>query len=1041
MKFHFTVQPYQTEAVDAVARVFEGQPYAAHTTYLRDIGMGVLQGNLLSTEEGYRQASLLTTESDDGFRNEELHLSDAQLLENIRSIQSAHNIRLSEVLSNPLGGCSLDVEMETGTGKTYVYIKTMFEMNRRYGWSKFIVVVPSIAIREGVKKSFEMTSEHFMEHYGKKARFFAYSSSNLNQIDTFSADAGLSVMIINTQAFAASLNEAKSVDGRGGNKEARIIYSERDAFGSRRPIDVIAANRPILILDEPQKMGKKDSVTQAALRKFNPLFTLNYSATHTEHHNLVYVLDALDAYNARLVKKIEVKGFEVKNLPGTGHYLYLEQIVLSPKIPPRARIEFETAYKGGVKRAFRIVSIGDSLYHLSGQMAQYEGYTVESIDPEAGTVLFLNGTRLHKGDVTGDVSEKDLRRVQIRETIISHFEKEQRLFQRGIKTLSLFFIDKVAKYRQYDADGNESLGEYGRIFEEEYLAVMNEKRDLFDPAYMAYLDAVPVEEVHKGYFSMDKKTGRAVDSSLRRGSDLSDDLSAYDLILKNKERLLSFDEPTRMIFSHSALREGWDNPNVFQICTLKKSDKTTTKRQEVGRGLRLAVDQSGQRMDAALLGDAVHEINVLTVIASESYAGFVADLQKQMEEVLYDRPKAASEEYFKGKTVQSTDGAVQLDDTQARMIYFYLVQNQYVDIKGHVTDEYRTVIADGTPAPLPKELAPMAEGVHRLVQAIYDENVLREMITDGNATKTPENPLNERFHKKAFQNLWKAINHKYAYTVDFDSTELVRAAIAHINAELYVSQLQYTITYGSQKTELNVGMVADGSSFSYGKSRTRTLQHARGSTVTYDLIGKIAAGTVLTRRTAAEILQGIHSEVFAMYAYNPEEFIREMTRLILEQKATMVVEHITYDIITGRYDTSIFTTEKRPLKEAYEAKKAIQDYVFTDGIASNSIERKFAMALDGADEIMIYAKLPRGFVIPTPVGNYAPDWAIVFHEGKVKHIYFVAETKGSLSSLDLRPIEKAKIDCARKLFAKLSHGLVTYDHVDSYQTLLDKVLQ
>ena len=709
MKFHFTVQSYQTAAVESVVKVFAGQPYAARTTYLRDVGTGVAQGSLLPAEEGYRQATL-TTEADDGFRNEALQLSEEQLLENIRSVQSAQNIRLSDALSKPLGVCSLDVEMETGTGKTYVYIKTMFELNRRYGWSKFIVVVPSVAIREGVKKSFEMTTEHFMEHYGRKARFFVYSSSNLNQIDTFSADAGLSVMIINTQAFAASLNEAKSVDGRGGNKEARIIYSERDAFGSRRPIDVIAANRPILILDEPQKMGKKDSVTQAALRKFNPLFALNYSATHAERHNLVYVLDALDAYNERLVKKIEVKGFEVKNLPGVGRYLYLEQIVLSPKVPPRARMEFEAAYKGGVKREFRTVSVGDNLYHLSGQMAQYEGYTVEAINAEAGTVLFLNGVTLHKGDVTGDVSEEDLRRVQIRETIVSHFEKEQQLFQRGIKTLSLFFIDEVAKYRQYDADGNEVLGEYGRIFEEEYLSVMNEHRDLFDPDYMAYLDNVPVEKVHAGYFSIDKKTGRAVDSSVKRGSDLSDDISAYDLILKNKERLLSFDEPTRAIFSHSALREGWDNPNVFQICTLKKSDSQTVKRQEVGRGLRLAVDQSGQRMDAALLGDAVHDINVLTVIASESYAGFVGDLQKQMEEVLYERPKAATIAYFTGKTIQMGGQSVQLDEKAARAVYQYLVRHAYIDEDDHVTDAYRTAISDGTLAPYGRGSTPSGAG-------------------------------------------------------------------------------------------------------------------------------------------------------------------------------------------------------------------------------------------------------------------------------------------------------------------------------------------
>ena len=1037
MKFHFTVQPYQTDAVEAVVGVFDGQPYAARTTYLRDVGTGAAQGNLLSVQESYTNAPLLMVEADDGFRNEEVHLTKEQLRANIRSVQSARNLHLSDTISAPLGACALDVEMETGTGKTYVYIKTMFELNRRYGWSKFIVVVPSIAIREGVKKSFEMTAEHFMEHYGKKARFFVYNSANLNQLDAFSADAGLSVMIINTQAFAASLNEEKSIEGRGGNKEARIIYSKRDAFGSRRPIDVIAANRPILILDEPQKMGKKDSVTQKALAQFCPLFTLNYSATHAERHNLVYVLDAVDAYNARLVKKIEVKGFEVKNLPGTGRYLYLAEIVLSPKVPPRARIEFEVAYKGGVKRELHIVSTGDNLCHLSGGMAQYEGYVVEAIDAAAGTVLFLNGTVLHTGDVQGDVSEADLRRVQIRETIVSHFEKEQRLYRRGIKTLSLFFIDEVAKYRQYDADGNAVLGEYGRIFEEEYRAVMNENRDIFDPAYMKYLDDVPVEKVHAGYFSIDKKTGRAVDSSLRRGSDLSDDISAYDLILKDKERLLSFDEPTRVIFSHSALREGWDNPNVFQICTLKHAASVTAKRQEVGRGLRLAVDQGGQRMDRALLGDAVHEVNVLTVIASESYAGFVGDLQKQMEAELYDRPKAATEAYFAGKTVQTVDGSVvQLDKTQARAIYKYLLRHDYIDDDDHVTEDYRTALAAGTLEPLPEALMPMTEGVHRLVQAIYDESVLRTMISDAGATKTPENKLNARFYQKEFQELWKRINHKYAYMVSFDTRQLVRAAIDHINAELRVSCLQYTITYGSQQTDLDVGMVADGTSFAYGKSRTSTLKRAQGSTVTYDLIGRIAAGTTLTRRTVAEILRGIKAEVFAGYRYNPEEFIRTVTRLILEQKATRIVDHIEYNTIEGSYDANIFATEKRPYTEAYEAEKAIQNYVFTDG----NVERKFAQDLDGGDEVLIYAKLPRGFAIPTPVGSYAPDWAIVFREGKVRHIYFVAETKGTLSSLQLRPIEEAKIACAKKLFEKLHSDCVIYEHVNDFQTLLNRVM-
>ena len=1045
MKFTFKIQQYQTDAVDAVARVFQGQPYNAGVSYLRDIGNLPSTPQQISVTQSYEDGTQIEFQDvldDSGFKNEALQLTDEQILRNIQNIQNESNIHQSTQLVAPLGRCSLDIEMETGTGKTYVYIKTMFELNKRYGWSKFIVVVPSIAIREGVKKSFEITADHFMECYGKKARFFIYNSSNLNQLDAFSSNSGINVMIINTQAFAASMNEDKNVEGRKGDAAARIIYTKRDEFGSRRPIDVIAANRPILILDEPQKMGKEDSATQKALKKFNPLFALNYSATHAKQHNLVYVLDALDAYNKRLVKKIEVKGFEVKNLRGTDKYLYLADILVSPKNPPQAKVELEVAHNGGAKREFHKLNVGDNLYYLSNEMEQYKGFVVSEIDPFTGILTFTNGDTLRKGDVTGDVSEDDMRRVQIRETIESHFEKEQELFRMGIKTLSLFFIDEVAKYRQYDEEGNELLGEYGKVFEQEYLSVLNEHRTMFDTDYLAYLDSVNVHDVHKGYFSIDKK-GHSVNSSVKRGTDLSDDISAYDLILKNKERLLSFEEPTRFIFSHSALREGWDNPNVFQICTLKHSDSTTQKRQEVGRGLRLCVNLSGSRMDADALGDKVQDINVLTVIASESYAAFVDGLQKQTEAVLYDRPRKATIEYFAGRSIKLDGRTVKVDDHQARAIYQYLVRNSYVDEEDNVTKEYREDAQAKTLAPVPDSLKLIEEGIHTLVQAIYDESVLKKMFEDANKPKVLENPLNDRFEKAEFQKLWNTINHKYAYAVDFNSDELISKAITHIDSELYVSQLQYAVSHAAQRDTLDADMVRSGDSFNAAQTRTKTLKHAVHGQVPYDLLGKIAEGTVLTRRTVAAILKGIKPSTFAMYQRNPEEFITKVTRLIKEQKAAMIVEHITYDTIEGSYDSSIFTAEKHGLTmdKAYPAKKAIQDYVFTDGSAEKSVERKFAESLDGADEVFIYAKLPRGFFIPTPVGHYSPDWAIVFHEGAVKHIYFVAETKGTMESLNLRPIEKSKIDCAKKLFAKLSDGLVTYDHVDSYQELLNKVLK
>lgn len=1032
MKFNFKIQDYQTDAVSAVVNIFKGQPRSSSSRYIRDLGTLERPAN--------SQLSMLQDGEDIydniGYKNDSLELSDEQLLKNIHAQQSENNIKLSPSLIKDLGRCSLDIEMETGTGKTYVYIKTMFELNKYYGWSKFIVIVPSIAIREGVKKTFEITAEHFMEHYGKKARFFIYNSSDLNQLDIYSQNSGINVMIINTQAFARSFSET---EGKKKNKEQLIIYDKRDSFGSRRPIDVIKANRPIIIQDEPQKMG--GDVTQKALKNFNPLFSLNYSATHAKQHNLVYVLDALDAFNKKLVKKIEVKGFEVKNLRGTDSYLYLEQIVLSNTKPPMAKIELEIGYKKSINRELRTLGVGDDLYFVSQEMEQYKGYTIAEINPLNGTVTFTNGETIKTGNVTGDISEKDMRRIQIRETILSHFEKEEKLFDMGIKCLSLFFIDEVAKYRCYDENGEEHLGEYGVIFEQEYMSVLNEYINVSDTPYQKYLKNTcsDVSKIHKGYFSIDKKSGRSIDSQLKRGSEFSDDISAYDLILKNKERLLSFEEPTRFIFSHSALREGWDNPNVFQICTLKHSDNQTAKRQEVGRGLRLCVDQNGIRMDEQSCGDSVHEINTLTVIASESYKSFVADLQSDIKSVLYDRPTIASADYFVGKYVKVDEIPTLIDEKTAKAIEFYLIKNDYVDEEFKVTDKYRTDSTLGQTAELPEKLKPMSEGIHTLIQSVYDDSVFSNMFSDGHETKIKENPLNDNFYKKEFQALWNEINHKYAYTVHFDSNELITKAVDHINEKLFVSELKYTATIGSQKDKISENELERGESFTGTKTRTETLRHNETSSIKYDLIGKIAEQTTLTRRTAAAILKGIKTEKLFMFKNNPEEFITKISRLINEQKAQTIVDHISYDTIEGKYDNNIFTADKQSqsFEKAFAAKKSIQDYVFTDGTADKSVERKFAEELDSADEVCVYTKLPRTFQIPTPVGNYSPDWAIAFYEGKVKHIFFIAETKGSLDTLDLRPIEKAKINCARKLFNKLSTSRVRYEAVDSYKSLLN----
>ncbi len=1009
MKFKFKIQQYQTDAVECIARVFDGEPCIDKTLYRRDIGKVHLPTLRLENEEGYS--------------NHELVQSEGNLLENIRQLQLENDIKKSEKLNKNLGLVNLDIEMETGTGKTYVYIKSMFELNKRYGWSKFVVVVPSIAIREGVAKSFEMLETHFFEHYGKKAKWFVYDSSNLQKIDSYSSDAGINVMIINTQAFASSMKEGAN------NKESKIIYSERDEFASRKPIDVLAANRPIIIMDEPQKM--EGAATQAGLKRFNPLFTLYFSATHKTDHNLIYALDALDAYNKKLVKKIQVKGFEISNIPGIKDYMYLDDIVKSKNKAPIAKIEVNVKLKSGViTRKILSFVAGDKLETATG-LQVYKGLEVLNIDPERSSVTFVNDIVLSKGQVVGDISEDAMKRAQIRETIKSHFEKEKFNFERGIKTLSLFFIDEVSKYKSYDDEGNEVKGEYQKIFEEEYDYYRNENSNLFNGKYQEYLDRFDAAQVHNGYFSIDKK-GHAVNSALKRGSDIADDISAYDLILKNKERLLSFDEPTRFIFSHSALREGWDNPNVFQICTLRHASSATAKRQEVGRGLRLCVDVNGNRMDLDSLGENIHEVNKLTVIANESYKDFVSGLQAETKEVLRTRPTKADEEFFIGKNV-TVDGVKRpITKAEADAIHAYLLINDYIDEKGNVTDVYKDAAKNGTLEPIKKaSIAPMEADVHKLVQSIFDESIaLDGMVEDGNQTEIKDNGLNKaNFEKKEFQELWNQINHKYAYTVHYDSDELIKKVVDDINANLIVKKLSYTVQSGEQK---DVNDFDDNQ-----KTASEVVDIAAMSQTKYDLVGEIAKGATLTRKTVVAILKRIDASKFALFKSNPEEFISKVIKTIKEQKATMIVECIRYNTIDDTYDSTIFTNEKHSstYERAIPANKSIMEYVFPD---SNG-ERDFAEALEKATEVCVYAKLPRSFQIPTPVGNYAPDWAIAFEKDKVKHVFFVAETKGSMDTMMLRPVEKAKIECAKKLFNEASTGNVHYAHVASYQDLLNAV--
>lgn len=1017
MKLQFKHQKFQADAAKAVVDVFAGQPYLT-PSYMMDRGSGYIQQSLTEEED-------FTT----GWNNQKIvpELNDRLILEHINTIQRANQIKPSTKLE---GRFNLTIEMETGVGKTYTYIKTMYELNRAYGWSKFIVVVPSIAIREGVYKSFQVTQEHFAEEYGKKIRFFIYNSAQLTEIDRFASDNSINVMIINSQAFNAK------------GKDARRIYMKLDEFRSRRPIDIIAKTNPIMIIDEPQSVEGKQ--TKENLKQFNSLMTLRYSATHKSDsiYNMVYRLDAMEAYNKRLVKKIAVKGITESGSTATESYIYLESINLS-KAAPTATIQFDFKGAADIRKITRTVSEGYNLYDHSGQMEEYrQGFVVSGIDGRDDSVEFINGIKLYAGDVIGKVSEDQLRRIQIRETILSHIQRERELFYKGIKVLSLFFIDEVAKYKQYDASGEPMNGSYADMFEEEYNDIVDHLQiRLGEDDYMKYLSAISVDKTHAGYFSIDKK-GKMIDSKLKdKKEKTTDDVDAYDLIMKNKELLLDRNpkrSPVRFIFSHSALREGWDNPNVFQICTLKQSSSDVRKRQEVGRGLRLCVNQDGERMDTSVLGNDVHNVNVLTVIASESYDSFAKGLQNEIAEAVADRPRAITEDLFIGQVFKDDKGNEQvIDGDTGRAIYFGLIMNGYIDKKGVLTDKYYEDKANGE-VQVAEEVADSASSVIEIIDSIYDSRAMQpenarsnnvELEVDENKLAMPE-----------FKALWEKINSKSVYVVDFDTNELVEKSIRSLDGKLGVSKIYFKVESGAMEQIESKEDLVSGASFVKEKSASYGNIAAASSNVKYDLIGKLVDETGLTRKDVIQILQGIRRTTFNQFKNNPEEFIMKAASLINDEKATAIIEHITYDVLDEKYGTDVFTapTIKGCLGvNAMKAKKHLYDHIVYD----SSNEKAFASELDTNTNVAVYVKLPDGFYISTPVGHYNPDWAIAFYEGTVKHIYFVAETKGSMNSMQLRLIEESKIHCARKHFKIISNGEVVYDVVDSYKTLLEKVMK
>lgn len=886
--------------------------------------------------------------------------------------------------------------------------------------------------------------EHFAQEYGKRMQYFMYNSKQLSKIDAFASDAGMHVMIINTQAFNASMDEEKSTEKmekgklKKADKAARIIFERRDEFGSRRPIDVLAQTHPIMIIDEPQSVlgVDKKNKTRKGIAMFKPLFTLLYSATHRKGdiYNMVYKLDAIDAYNQKLVKKIEVKGIRQIGSTATNGYVYLEEIVIG-KGNPQARISFDIKSQTGTKQVSKLVDERFNLKEQSGGLAEYDNnFIVERIDGRQGIVRFLNGLTLHEGDAVGSVNEDYIRRIQIRETIRTHLERERQLFCQHIKVLSLFFIDHVDSYRLYE--GEDSKGKFAKMFEEEYTRVLSEMLPSFtDEAYLRYLSDPrnAASKVHQGYFSMDKK-GKAVESKEKRQGENEE--RAFDLIMKDKERLLSLSEPVRFIFSHSALKEGWDNPNVFQICTLKNSDNETKKRQEVGRGMRLCVNQKGERQDADVLGDHVFDTNILTVIASESYDDFAKKLQTEMAEACADRPIVITAHLFEGRSYTMADGTNgKFDINQARAIYNALIRKDYVDDNGALTAQY---FEDKRNDRLDFEKAnDWRDGIIAALDTVFDPAAVRP--ENGRKPKLAK-LQKDNFAKKEFQNLWKRINRRTYYQVSFETSSLVKKAIEELDEKLRVTEIRIVVEGGSMDEIRDKESLEAGVAMNQGDVRTIHVTEAVGKEVTYDLIGQLVTATGLTRKTIVEILKGIKPETFSMFKMNPEEFIIKTGLIINVCKALAVIQSITYEKLNDEFSTDIFTVDALRGKlgiNAIESKKSLYDLVVLD---SMGVEKNFAESLEREDDVVVYTKLPRGFYINTPMGKYNPDWAVAFREGSVKHVYFVAETKGNdLLSSQIRSSEKSKITCAMRHFDAISDGSLIYSVVKDYQSLYDVV--
>ena len=990
IKQRFKKQDFQEDAVNSICSVFEGQQYKNSENILLDR----ISNEGLTKIEGFEKNIF-------SFHNPKIDLENDEILKNIRGIQKNNNLKQSQSLEGEK--LNISVEMETGTGKTFVYIKSIYELNKKYGMNKFIIIVPSIAIREGVYSSLKDLEDYFKLEYSKNINYFIFSPNKESEIKRFSDSKDINIMIINSHSF--------------NKKDKNNIYNQTER--KIRLIDYISSTKPIIIIDEPQSVEGKE--TKKMIKEFNHQIILRFSATFRENekYNVVYSLDSIDAHKKNLVKKIYIKGLDIDNESNSNTYIYVEGIDLS-RSEPTARIEIEIRQKEKIVKKVRRVKEGDDLYIISEELEQYKNYKILEIDGYNKIIKFNTGVKIKSGEIVGGLDEKHKRRIQIRETIKSHLEKEEMNFKNGIKVLSLFFIDEVKKYRDYNVETNEKeKGEYAKIFEEEYKNIINfYYKENQNKEFFNYINKNEVENIHEGYFSIDKK-GNFTNSNSKTKSELknSSDTNAYDLIMKNKGILLNMNNEVRFIFSHSALKEGWDNPNVFQICVLRNTDPREIKsKQEIGRGLRLCVNQLGERIDKDYEDLNSDEINKLTIIANESFENFANNLQNELNENLRLRDRKLTIEFLVKKKIDEK----KINDNLANKICRDFIRREYVDDNDEISNKFKEDL-EKNKIEFNEELNDFKEEIIEIVKELYEYDV-KDLINKGNRDKF-ENKIKKHFYESSqLEDLWKHIETKTFYKINLDEKSLIDEIINKINQDLNVLKTKIIVKEGVIKTE--------ESNFEIQLEKEKIPEEIRdiNLNIKFDLIGEISRKTILKRETIVKILSNVTEEKFNEFKKNPNDFILKIINIIEEVKRKNSHKNIEYEIIKNE------VIKKEELKELEEGRgnfsiepdklnKYLLDYTFYDSIA----EKNFSNKLDKFEGLYFFSKLPKNkYIIKTPVGKYSPDWLIILNKEFTREIFFIFEIKGSEKNENLKRIEEIKISCAEEHFKLISNDKVKF---------------